>query len=154
MNPVTVEQVGFTAADALAATAGGILIGLASAAVLIFNRRICGISGIVAGLLHARGHNTVWRGLFVVGLLLGGLVLEVLAAGTIANPEGTGLGRVVVAGVLVGVGTRMGNGCTSGHGVCGLGRLSKRSLVATLTFIAVAILVVLSRAQLAEALGA
>lgn len=114
---------------------GGILIGLATSVLLLFNGRIAGISGIVSGLLIPTKGETAWRALFVAGLLLGGLLLlvvypESLSAGAVRSPP-----SIAAAGLLVGFGTRLGSGCTSGHGVCGLSRLSVRSLVATVTFI-------------------
>ncbi len=134
---------------------GGILIGLAAAILMVFNGRVAGISGVLGGILAPRScedHVGVgsWRGAFMAGLLAGGVGLVIVApelfsaAAEMANLEATGrgLGVLVVAGLLVGFGTRMGGGCTSGHGVCGLARLSKRSLAATLTFMGVAAVVV------------
>lgn len=116
-----------------AALAGGLLIGLAAALFVLFNGRIAGISGIVGGLLRPRRDELGWRLAFVAGLvaspLLYGLVVSVPAPRIDA-----GGGALLLAGLLVGVGTRYASGCTSGHGVCGLSRLSPRSLVATLTF--------------------
>src|SRR4249920_2086605 len=115
------------------ALAGGALIGLASVWLLAANGRIAGVSGILHGLFSPP--DTKWRALFLSGLLLAGLAWQ--AAGMPA-PLRTGfpLGWVAAAGLLVGFGTRMGGGCTSGHGVCGLGRLSARSLVAVVVFMA------------------
>jgi uncharacterized membrane protein YedE/YeeE len=128
----------------LASVIGGALIGLSAAALLIFNGRIAGISGIFGGLLEGaidRGPAAElrWRGLFVAGLLLGGLLLRVLDARYLPGPAVDSLIVLSLAGVLVGFGTRLGSGCTSGHGICGISRLSPRSLVATLTFMAAAI---------------
>jgi uncharacterized membrane protein YedE/YeeE len=114
---------------------GGALIGLAASALLYFNNRIAGISGIVAGLIRPERGAVAWRAAFVVGLLLGGAGLAFLANGAIA-PSPRGPAVLAAAGLLVGFGTRLGGGCTSGHGVCGLSRLSRRSLVATVTFMA------------------
>jgi len=111
---------------------GGVLIGTAASLLLVANGRIAGISGIVGGLLRG-GPEISWRALFVAGLLAGGLVLQAVAPLTI-GPAVVGLPVLVVAGLLVGFGTQLGSGCTSGHGVCGVGRLSPRSLVATATF--------------------
>ena len=118
------------------ATVGGALIGLAASLLLLTNGRVAGISGIVGGLLRPRDPGTSWRTVFVLGLLSGGAILMALAPQTIAEPESRSVAAVAVAGLLVGVGTRMGNGCTSGHGVCGMSRLSSRSMMATLSFIA------------------
>lgn len=118
----------------LASSLGGALIGAASALLLVLNGRIAGVSGIVGGLVdgHARG-DRAWRVAFLAGLLVGGLVLGwVLPTALAATP--VSLPMVVVAGLLVGLGTRVGSGCTSGHGICGMSRLSARSIVATLTF--------------------
>jgi uncharacterized membrane protein YedE/YeeE len=120
----------------LSAVAGGVLIGLASALLLLFNGRIAGVSGIFAGLVLPGVPDRGWRLAFVLGLVAAGFVL--LLAYPAAFPTST-LGRspllIAAAGLFVGYGTRLGSGCTSGHGVCGLSRLSARSLVATLTFI-------------------
>jgi len=116
------------------ATIGGALIGLAASWLLLAKGRIAGISGIVGGLLGAFNEDSSWRFSFLIGLLSGGVLLVFTFPQLIAAPMGRSLGMVSLAGVLVGVGTRLGSGCTSGHGVCGLSRLSRRSLVATLMF--------------------
>lgn len=118
------------------ATIGGGLIGLAASWLLLAKGRVAGISGIVGGLLGPVDAQTSWRLSFLGGLLVGGLILMVTMPTVIAAPDGRPLGLVAVAGLLVGYGTRLGSGCTSGHGVCGLTRFSPRSLVATLTFMA------------------
>lgn len=117
-----------------AALAGGILLGLASAMFILVNGRILGISGIVGGLLRPKAGDAGWRISFVLGMLAAP-VLYMLVAGPVPATIDAGWGTVVLAGLLVGVGTRYGSGCTSGHGVCGLSRLSPRSLAATLSFI-------------------
>lgn len=118
-----------------ASLGGGMLIGLAASLLLLGIGRVAGVSGIAAnGVFGARGERA-WRLAFLVGLVLAGAVmarLEPAAFG--ASPRG--VAGVVVAGLLVGVGTRLGNGCTSGHGVCGIARLSPRSFAATATFMA------------------
>jgi uncharacterized protein len=119
-----------------ASLAGGILIGLSAAAMLLFNGKIVGISGILAGVLRPVKSDTSWRLSFIGGLVAGGLILRVLLPlsfqfGTLRSD-----GALAIAGLLVGVGTRLGNGCTSGHGVCGVARLSVRSIVATAIFMA------------------
>jgi uncharacterized protein len=115
------------------ALAGGVLIGLAAALLLLLNGRIAGISGVLGDLLAPVRGDTAWRTAFVLGLLAAPLAWTVAAP--LPQPHiDAGTGGLVAAGLLVGVGTRYGSGCTSGHGVCGLSRLSPRSLVATLAF--------------------
>lgn len=114
---------------------GGVLIGLASSVLLLGIGRIAGVSGILGELLPPRRHaDSGWRMAFLVGLLFSGLVGAALAPNAIGGVE-AGPATLVAAGLLVGLGTRLANGCTSGHGVCGVGRASPRSLVATATFI-------------------
>ncbi len=125
-----------------ASTLGGLLIGSSAVLMLALLGRIAGVSGIVGGLLLARPRDRTWRGAFALGLLVGGFVLAAWFPAKFTPVPGHGVGRLVLAGLLVGVGTRLGGGCTSGHGVCGLSRLSKRSLVATATFMGVAMLTV------------
>lgn len=118
-----------------ASLAGGILIGAAAAMLVLLNGRIAGISGIVGGLLAPRRGESAWRLAFVAGLFAAPLVVQLF--GAIPAPRiDAGFGALVVAGLLVGVGTSYGSGCTSGHGVCGLSRLSPRSLAATAAFMA------------------
>ena len=121
-----------------ASLAGGVLLGIASALFILANGRILGISGIVGGLLRPKSGDTGWRITFLLGMLAAPVTLQWLApAGFLSAPRiEAGVAAVVVAGLLVGYGTRLGSGCTSGHGVCGLSRLSPRSLVATGTFMA------------------
>jgi len=118
-----------------ASLAGGMLLGLASAAFILLNGRILGISGIVGGLLRPKAGDTGWRLSFVAGLLVAPAVWALFATPVVPRIE-AGPALLVVAGLMVGWGTRYGSGCTSGHGVCGLARLSPRSLVATLAFMA------------------
>ena len=116
-----------------AALAGGVLLGLASALFVLLNGRVLGISGIVGGLLRPLAGDMGWRLAFVLGMLVApGLYW--LVVGPTQPRIDANWGMVVIAGLLVGVGTRYGSGCTSGHGVCGLSRMSPRSLVATLAF--------------------
>ena len=112
---------------------GGLLIGLAAALFVLFNGRIAGISGIVGGLLRPATGDRGWRIAFLLGLVAAPLVFA-LAAPLPAMRIDAGTGTLIAAGLLVGVGTRYGAGCTSGHGVCGLARGSARSLAATLAF--------------------
>ncbi|MNK86227.1 hypothetical protein D3C87_1061310 [compost metagenome] len=124
------------------ALVGGALIGVAVSLMLFLNGRVTGISGIIYGLLNPTQGDKAWRFYFVAGLFLGGLVLNFFKPEAFQNSLSTSDGSVVIAGLLVGFGTILGSGCTSGHGVCGLSRMSIRSLVATLTFIASGILFV------------
>ncbi len=121
---------------------GGLLIGLAAALLLLLNGGISGISGIVGGLLAPRSQDVSWRVVFVAGLVLGALAYVLATGGAIPLSMQASLPVLVVAGLLVGFGTRLGSGCTSGHGLCGIARLSKRSIVATSVFFGVAILTV------------
>lgn len=129
----------------IASLVGGALIGLSAAVLLGLNGRIAGISGIFGGLLdglatRAPADEQRWRALFVLGLVGGGVVLRLLDPRYLPGPAIDSPVLLVLAGLLVGFGTRLGSGCTSGHGICGLSRLSTRSLAATLTFMAVAFL--------------
>lgn len=121
----------------ISALAGGALIGLASVWLLVANGRIAGVSSILHGMFTLR--EPQWRAWFIAGLLLAGGAWQAFG-GAAPLREGFALGWVAAAGLLVGFGTRMGGGCTSGHGVCGLGRLSLRSLIAVLTFMALGML--------------
>ncbi|MFO0652474.1 MAG: YeeE/YedE family protein [Polyangiales bacterium] len=132
--------------DWIRALEGGALIGIAASLMLAFNGRVTGISGIVGGLLSPTAGDVMWRALFVAGLLAGG-ALALAATPAAFTAGGRSLATIGAAGVLVGFGTRVGNGCTSGHGVCGISRLSPRSLAATMTFISAgAITVLVTRA--------
>ncbi len=124
--------VNFTPASGVA---GGVLIGLAASALLWLNGRIAGISGIVDGALARPGKETHWRWMFLLGMLGGAAVEFWLIPARHVFDTGLSWPVFLLAGGLVGIGTRLGGGCTSGHGVCGLGRLSARSLVATVTFL-------------------
>jgi uncharacterized membrane protein YedE/YeeE len=112
---------------------GGLLIGTASVAMLLFMGRITGISGIVWSAITAQPDNA-WRWLFLLGLLLGPLLYHSVSGVPYPTPSALPWWYAVIGGLLVGVGVKLGSGCTSGHGVCGIGRLSLRSLVATVTF--------------------
>ena len=131
---MTIDWSAFTPWPALA---GGVLIGLAAALLVLLNGRIAGISGVLAGLLKPVKGDLAWRAAFVLGLVGAPLAYRLVAALPLPRIDagfGAGFGAVMLAGLLVGLGTRYGSGCTSGHGVCGLSRLSPRSLVATLAF--------------------
>ena len=119
----------------LPALAGGIMIGTASALLIAFNGRVAGISGILGGLLSRWSPDQWWRLTFLLGLVLGGGAAFYWAPEAFIDITENGTMQVLAAGLLVGLGTRIGSGCTSGHGVCGIGRLSIRSLVATLVFV-------------------
>jgi uncharacterized membrane protein YedE/YeeE len=121
---------------------GGLLIGLAAALLLLLNGRISGISGIVGGLLARHSSEAGWRVAFVAGLLLGALAYVLATGDAVLVRIQASLPVLAAAGLLVGFGTRLGSGCTSGHGVCGIARLSRRSIAATATFFGVAILTV------------
>lgn len=132
--------------DFIYAFLGGLLIGTAVVILFAFSGRYAGISGIMGQLL--RPPFPLWAALFVIGLPLGGLLYRGLTGSTPVAVITTPLPWLVVAGLLVGVGTTLGNGCTSGHGICGLGRFSKRSLVATCTFMAAGIIAAFLRGRL------
>lgn len=117
------------------ALAGGLLIGLAAALFLLLNGRIAGISGILGGLLRPASGDIAWRVAFILGLVGAPLVFQIFSPLPAVQVEAD-TATLIVAGLLVGIGTRYGSGCTSGHGVCGLSRLSPRSMVATATFMA------------------
>ncbi|TVP53361.1 MAG: YeeE/YedE family protein [Halomonadaceae bacterium] len=129
---MTIDWNAFTPVSALA---GGAMIGLAAAAFLLINGRIAGISGIIGGLLRPQAGDNIWRIAFLAGLVLAPLAWTVAVAApdlTIAASYPV----LIIAGLIVGLSTRYGSGCTSGHGVCGISRLSPRSIVATLCFMA------------------
>jgi len=119
----------------VSALIGGALIGVAAVLLFQLNGRIAGISGIFFGSFESRGAERVWRLCFVAGLVLGGLAYLVFSGQPLAPGYRPSLAQVALGGVLVGLGTRLGSGCTSGHGVCGIARLSMRSLAATITFL-------------------
>ncbi|MBX2797817.1 MAG: YeeE/YedE family protein [Myxococcales bacterium] len=118
----------------LSALAGGLLIGLSASALLLLRGRVMGVSGILGGVLPPVASDWGWRAAFLLGMGCGGGILLTVQPQVVVSPSDRTLLAVAVAGVLVGVGTRLGNGCTSGHGVCGLTRFSTRSLAAVLTF--------------------
>jgi len=126
----------------ISAAIGGLLIGLAATLLMLLNGRVAGISGILAGCLDLAGSDRSWGAAFIAGLILAPLTAS-LVGYPIPSPEmPESWIVVVVAGLLVGFGTRLGGGCTSGHGVCGIARLSKRSIAATAIFMTAAIVVV------------
>lgn len=123
---------------------GGIILGVASALFILINGRVMGISGILGGLLPPKAGDTFWRLAFLAGMFASPWLFKLLAPAELMTPPqiDADLVMLVIAGLLVGFGTRYGSGCTSGHGVCGLSRLSPRSLVATLSFMAAGFLTV------------
>ncbi len=136
---MTIDWPAFTPYSSLA---GGLLIGVAASMFLLLNGRIAGISGVLGSLIAFRNDGArLWRALFLAGLLVAPAAWSLFAALPAANIS-AGYGELIAAGLLVGIGTRYGTGCTSGHGVCGLSSLSLRSLVATLSFIAAGIVTV------------
>lgn len=128
--------------ELVGALVGGALIGLSALALLLLSGRIAGVSGIVGGLLPATAGDARWRLAFVGGLVLGGGLLALAHPAAFPPAIDAHPLLLAVAGLLVGLGSRLGNGCTSGHGVCGIGRLSTRSLFATLTFMTTAVVTV------------
>ncbi|MDA1107437.1 MAG: YeeE/YedE family protein [Proteobacteria bacterium] len=126
----------------ISAILGGLLIGLAAAGLLLFNGRIAGVSGILGGLLDLPRGDISWRSAFVAGLVSGGLLLLWQYPQAFVLPPDNSYVTYAVAGLLVGYGTRLGSGCTSGHGVCGIGRMSPRSLAAVTSFMTSAMLTV------------
>jgi uncharacterized membrane protein YedE/YeeE len=143
------EIVNFTPVPALI---GGALIGASAVLLMLLSGRIAGISGILGGLLPPTRGDTTWRLAFVVGLMLGGLAFVYLGdlSGIVIEAD---VPVLIAAGLLVGVGTRLGSGCTSGHGICGVSRLSPRSLAATAIFLAVAVVTVFVTRHLLGAIG-
>jgi uncharacterized membrane protein YedE/YeeE len=135
------EIINFTPYSALI---GGALIGLSAAVLLLFKGRIAGISGIAGGVILPEKGDIPWRILFLVGLVLGGLLYQLLGISpSVENIQPvTGKIGLIAAGLLVGIGSALGTGCTSGHGICGLARRSFRSLIATLTFMLTAMMTV------------
>ena len=125
----------------ISALIGGALIGVAASILILFNGRVAGISGIVRGIFFGEKNEKRWRFIFLIGLLLSPFIYSLFAP--LPSLEiSNNYAKIAIAGLLVGFGTRLGSGCTSGHGVCGIARLSKRSMVATLVFMAAAIVTV------------
>jgi len=128
-----------TLEEALIATGGGVLIGISATILLAFNGRVAGISGILEGILPPSDENTRWRAVFLVGMIATGLAMAPVLPDAFIDVNRP-IWLVTVAGLLVGIGTRMSNGCTSGHGVCGMAMFSKRSFVAVGVFLTTGIL--------------
>ena len=121
---------------------GGALIGISASLMLLWNGRVTGISGIVNGVITPAKGDTAWRWYFIGGLITGGLTIQFVKPSAFSGQLETGTWTIVAAGLLVGFGTILGSGCTSGHGVCGISRLSPRSLIATFVFIGAGVLAV------------
>lgn len=117
---------------------GGMLLGVSAILLLLFNGKIAGISGIVSGALANRIGDRLWRWLFITGMVIGGISATFFFSADIPSYYDSSTGLLLLAGFLVGAGTKLGNGCTSGHGICGMGRFSIRSIVATCVFMLVA----------------
>jgi hypothetical protein len=120
---------------------GGVMVGASAVVLMLFNGKTAGISGILNGAVE--NADRIWRIVFLIAMALGGVFAVYVLGGHVPTEYSGNLVLVVVAGLFVGVGTRIGNGCTSGHGICGVGRFSIRSVVATCTFMATAMLTVL-----------
>jgi uncharacterized membrane protein YedE/YeeE len=126
----------------IASTIGGLMIGIAAAGLLLFHGRIAGISGIAGGIFRREPGDISWRVMFIIGLFTAGVAWSYFFPLDYAVEIERSTLALIVAGLAVGIGTQLGSGCTSGHGVCGIGRLSKRSTVATISFMITAALTV------------
>jgi hypothetical protein len=126
----------------VSAAIGGVLIGLSAVLLMLLTGRLAGISGIFSGLLNLRGEDKGWRMAFIAGLILAPVIAGWVGYGMAPPKLPASWAVIVAAGLLVGFGTRLGGGCTSGHGICGIGLLSVRSIVATIVFMATAVMTV------------
>jgi uncharacterized membrane protein YedE/YeeE len=133
MFPLEIQMITATEFTPISGLAGGLLIGLSATLLLWANGRIAGISGILGGLITPSRGDTGWRLAFMIGLLAGGVVYSLATGGMDVDIQ-VSWPWMLVGGFIVGFGTRLGSGCTSGHGVCGVGRMSQRSIVAMCTF--------------------
>lgn len=129
----------FSTSSALFALLGGLMIGLSSILLFAFNGRIAGICGMAFSLMATSLQRNIWRLIFLASLVIGSLVFHLVSGAEIPPPPNTSMPLLILGGLLVGYGTSLGNGCTSGHGIAGIARLSPRSLIATLTFMMAAI---------------
>jgi uncharacterized membrane protein YedE/YeeE len=120
----------------VSAFSGGVLIGLAATLLLLFNGRIAGISGMMSGLMGTQRSELFWRLTFLAGIVIGAFIFNIIKPEFYQPRANFPVWLLALGGILVGFGTRMGNGCTSGHAICGIARLSLRSIVATVTFMA------------------
>ena len=128
----------------VSALIGGGMIGLSAVILMAFNGRIAGISGVFSGIAFAPRGDKLWRILFVVGLVIAPLIYQVISGRAPAFNLDANTPLIIVGGLLVGFGTRLGSGCTSGHGICGISRLSPRSIVSVLIFMAAGVLTVIA----------
>ncbi len=126
----------------VSAAIGGVLIGLSAVLLMMFTGRIAGVSGIVAGLINPQTSDRSWRAAFVAGLIAAPIAAMLVGYGVTKPQMPESYITIVVGGLLIGFGSRLGSGCTSGHGICGIARLSQRSIVATGVFMVAAIVVV------------
>lgn len=127
---------------------GGALLGVSATLLMLFKGKVVGISGILGGVLARESSDKGWRVLFILGLIAGGFIANIMMGlDSVAIPQmySSSMVEMMIAGLLVGLGTKLGNGCTSGHGICGMARFSLRSVVATATFMLVAAVVVFIR---------
>lgn len=127
----------------IAALIGGLIIGLSTSILLLFKGRIFGISGILGGVIKPTAGDVLWRIVILAGLVSGGLIVYLFYPQAFPANNNPSYLKLIVAGLLVGFGTQLGGGCTSGHGVCGISRFSIRSIIATITFIVSGVLTVL-----------
>jgi hypothetical protein len=125
---MTLEQI-------VRALAGGLMVGVAAGAVLLLNGRVAGISGMISSLVGPRRADAGWQAMFLLGLVVSGVLLSIADPGALPGAARISRPLMLVSGLLVGFGARLGGGCTSGHSLCGTGRLSLRSLVATSLFV-------------------
>lgn len=127
-----------------AALLGGMLLGLSAALLMLFSGKVAGISGIVTGVINPKKNESSWKVAFVIGMILSAFVIQPFGF-SLPDVAEQNMFLVIAAGLCVGFGTRLGNGCTSGHGIVGVGRFSRRSIIATVIFVASAIMVVFIR---------
>lgn len=127
-----------------AALLGGMLLGLSAALLMLFSGKVAGISGIVAGAINPKKNESSWKVAFVIGMISSAFVIQPFGF-SLPDVAEQNIFLVIAAGLCVGFGTRLGNGCTSGHGIVGVGRFSRRSIIATVIFVASAIMVVFIR---------
>ncbi len=121
---------------------GGVLVGISALLLMLFNGKTAGISGMINGAIAKQQSDRAWRIVFLLAMVAGGAFATRLLGGDIPQQYDTSLPVIIIAALLVGAGTRIGNGCTSGHGICGIGRLSVRSIVATIVFMVTAVVTV------------
>lgn len=130
----------FENVNVITTLSGGLLIGLSATVLLLFNGRIAGASGIAYNLFSSPKGDKLWRLLFLAGLVIGANLLHVISNVPIPTPSEASVPVIMIGGLLVGFGSQLGSGCTSGHGICGIARFSKRSIVSTVTFMSVGIM--------------